>query len=97
MEETIQMTVLIAGRAYPLKIAKADEQMVHDIVREVNEKITGLQAQYQNKDKQDILAMVLLTYALESKIGAKNNKTVQKTEEQLENISRLLDSILKLN
>lgn len=96
MEENLQITVLIAGRAYPMRIAASDEQLVQEIVREVNEKITGFQAQYQNKDKQDCLAMVLLTYALESKIGTKNNKELKDAEKGLKGINMLLDGILNI-
>ena len=95
MEEQIQMTVLIAGRAYPLKIAKADQTLVHQLVREVNEKLTVFQAQYQNKDKQDCLAMVLLTYAMEAQKGSQEKKDNQEAKGRLNQIDALLDDILK--
>ncbi|MEM1321967.1 MAG: cell division protein ZapA [Bacteroidota bacterium] len=59
------ITVLIAGRPYPLKINAGDEPAIRQIVKEVNEKINEFQLTYNNKDKQDCLSMALLTYAVD--------------------------------
>ena len=64
-KETKNITILIAGRPYPLKINAADEPAIRKIVSEVNEKVNRLQLAYTNKDKQDCLAMAILTYAVD--------------------------------
>jgi cell division protein ZapA (FtsZ GTPase activity inhibitor) len=66
MDETTNITVLIAGRPYPLKIKEGDEPVIRRIVKEVNDKITLFQNTYPRKDRQDHLAMVLLTYAVDT-------------------------------
>lgn len=59
----IKLTVLIAGRPYPLKVKAADEPAVRKIVKEINDKISSFQAAYMDRDKQDGLSMTVLTYA----------------------------------
>jgi cell division protein ZapA (FtsZ GTPase activity inhibitor) len=66
MDETTNITVLIAGRPYPLKIKEGDEPVIRRIVKEVNDKITLFQNTYPRKDRLDHLAMVLLTYAVDN-------------------------------
>lgn len=62
---TKQITLLIAGRPYPLRIAEADEAAIRRITRDLNEQVNRFQLKYPNRDKQDCLAMVLLTYAVD--------------------------------
>jgi cell division protein ZapA (FtsZ GTPase activity inhibitor) len=64
-EATTNITVLIGGRPYPLKIKEGDEAAIRQIVKEVNDKITLFQNAYAKKDRQDWLAMALLTYAVD--------------------------------
>jgi len=64
-ENMIKITVIIAGRPYPLRIKAADEPAVRKIVKEVNDKITTFQSSYQGRDKQDGLSMTILTYAFD--------------------------------
>lgn len=64
-QETKNITVVIAGRPYPLKIKGEDEAAIRRIVKEVNDKINQFQLTYTRKDKQDCLSMALLTYAVD--------------------------------
>lgn len=59
--------VLIAGRAYPLKVTEDEETLVRSVADEINEKVRNLQNTYLQKDRQDCLSMALLTYALDNK------------------------------
>ena len=56
-QETINITVVVGSRPYPLRISKDDEPVIRKIVKEVNEKINRFQLSYTNKDKQDCLSM----------------------------------------
>ena len=67
--DTKQITLLIAGRPYPLKITLGDEAAIRQITRDLNEKVNRFQLKYPNRDKQDCLAMVLLTYAVDLNKG----------------------------
>lgn len=62
---TIQVTVLIAGRPYLLKINAAEEALIHRLAKEINDKTAAFKAAQPSKDNQDCLAMALLTYAVE--------------------------------
>jgi cell division protein ZapA len=63
--EEKQILVTIAGRPYPLKIKANDETAIRQIVKEVNDKVNRFQLTYPNREKQDCLAMALLTYAVD--------------------------------
>ena len=79
------ITVLIASRPYPLRIKEEDEKRIKGIVKDINDKISKFQLTYAQKDKQDCLAMALLTYAVD----------LQKQREQSEDslIMRHLEQI----
>jgi cell division protein ZapA (FtsZ GTPase activity inhibitor) len=64
-EDTTNITVIIAGRPYPLKVKEGDEPIIRRIVKEVNDKITLYQTTYPRKDRQDWLTMALLTFAVD--------------------------------
>jgi cell division protein ZapA len=64
-DSTTNITVLIAGRPYPLKIKEGDEPIIRRIVKEVNDKITLFQNTYPRKDRQDWLSMAILTFAVD--------------------------------
>jgi cell division protein ZapA (FtsZ GTPase activity inhibitor) len=64
-EGSTNITVIIAGRPYPLKVKEGDEPIIRRIVKEVNDKITLYQTTYPRKDRQDWLTMALLTFAVD--------------------------------
>ncbi len=64
-EESKTITVVIAGRPYPLRVKEADEAAIRKIVKEVNDNVNHFQLTYTDRDKQDHLAMVTLTFAVE--------------------------------
>ena len=89
-QEMKNITVLIAGRPYPLKIKVGDEPAIRKIVKEVNEKINRFQLTYTNKDKQDCLSMALLTYA----VDLHKTKTLTTQDSLLSNKLAQLDGLL---
>ena len=87
------ITVLIASRPYPLRIKEEDEKRIKSIVKDINDKISKFQLTYAQKDKQDCLAMALLTYAVDLQ------KQREQTEDSLimrhlEQIEALVDSAI---
>jgi cell division protein ZapA (FtsZ GTPase activity inhibitor) len=96
-QEVKNITVVIAGRPYPLKVQERDEPSIRKIVNEINEKVNDFQLTYTNKDKQDCLAMAALTYAVDnyktrlSNVALEDDVLVQR----LENIDTLLEQLLK--
>lgn len=96
-DEMIRITVLIAGRPYPLKINKKDEAVVRRLVKEANEKIQEYQQIYK-KDKQDLLAMTLLIYAMDlHKAQAKStsNIPIHHLSDSIQEVDKLLDVLLE--
>ena len=64
-DSTNNITVIIAGRPYPLKIKEGDEPIIRRIVKEVNDKIALFQNTYPRKDRLDWLSMALLTCSVD--------------------------------
>ncbi len=92
-----QITIILAGRPYPLKIVARKEAVLRKVVKDLNEKINRFQVQHPNRDKQDCLAMVLLALAIDLQIARK--KTAPSTEDpvvfqRLKQIEDLLDQLL---
>ncbi len=96
LDDSKQLTVTIAGRPYPLKIKANDEPAIRKIVKEVNDKINQFQLAYPGREKQDCMALVLLSYAvdLHKASSAPTAPPVPELSERLSRIHRLLDEAL---
>lgn len=92
-QDQISITVLIANRPYPLRINATDEPTIRKIVKEVNDLINKLQVTYSNKDKQDCMAMALLTYAVDLQQAKSSSASHSEFSEQIERIEQLLGGI----
>lgn len=104
--QQVSITVLIAGRPYPLKIQSNDEPTIRKIVKDINDHVTNFQLKYTTKDKQDCLSMAALTYAVDAakakskKTEITNNTSSSSAEQsalfaQLSDLESLLDSALR--
>ena len=94
-QETKNITVVIAGRPYPLKIKGEDEPAIRKIVKEVNEKINKFQLTYTRKDKQDCLSMALLTYAVDLFKLQQDATRDSIISARLSQIDQILDQMIK--
>jgi cell division protein ZapA len=98
-KDMTNITVLIAGRPYPLKVKVGDEDAIRQIVKDVNEKINRFQLTYNKKDKQDCLSMSLLTYAVDlhkSKTGNNDTPSFDPViSNKINQLDELLDHLLK--
>jgi cell division protein ZapA len=94
-KEMKHITVLIAGRPYPLKIDAADEPKIRKIVKEVNDKINRFQLTYTNKDKQDCISMALLTYAVDLQKAKTSGSNDPALSGKLFQLDQLLDQALE--
>lgn len=56
----ILITVKVADREYRLNIERKKEEMVREAVKRINENLKKYAENYDFKDKQDLLAMVVL-------------------------------------
>jgi len=95
-KDLTNITVLIAGRPYPLKIKLGDEPTIRKIVKEINEKVNQFQLTYTKKDKQDCLSMALLTYAVD--LHKYHNNTdplpMNSLSDKIHELDGLLDQLL---
>ncbi|MEM1326014.1 MAG: cell division protein ZapA [Bacteroidota bacterium] len=93
---TKQITVLIAGRPYSLQIKLNDEPTIQKIVDDINATISQFERTYPKKDKQDCLALGLLTYAVDLHKIRQSLTTTQDPQivEQLALLDSLLDDAL---
>lgn len=102
-KDMVSITVLIAGRPYPLRIKTTEEPSIRKIVKEINNQINSFQLKYTTKDKQDCLSMVALTYAVDLAKARSNNGNTPPTTtsadhsaifDQLSALDSLLDHAL---
>lgn len=90
------ITVVIAGRPYPLKVQERDEPSIRKIVDEINGKVNDFQLTYTNKDKQDCLAMAALTYAVDNFKTRLSNVALEDDVlvEKLKNVDSILEKLV---
>lgn len=94
-QDLVNITVMIAGRPFPLKIRKSDESAIRQIAVEVNDKIKQFQLTYKNKDKQDWLCMTALTYAVDLQKLKFESQQDQSIPHQLAHLEYLLDQMIE--
>jgi len=94
-KDTNNVNVRIAGRIYPLKIKGEEESTILQIVDEVNEEINRFQSQYKNKDIQDCMSMVLLTYAYDIYKAKSESIDQPNLSDKILELDHLLDDLLK--
>ncbi len=97
-DNKIRITVVIAGRPYSLKVKAEDEPVILRLSKELNDKIRQFQTTYTNKDKQDLLAMALLSYSVDLHKARTKTTTNQPISnplaDPLQEIDNLLDDLL---
>ena len=93
-DDLISMHIMIAGRSYLLRVKSGDEESIQKVVDELNEKIKDFQLTYINKDKQDCLAMALLTYAVEFH-KAKNEQPSETLADKVNRMETMIDNMLE--
>ena len=86
------ISIVIAGRSYSLKVVEHEVEMIEKLAREINHKVGDLQDRYKANDKQDCLAMALLTYAVE--LARKDQDTPSAWMDKLDSIQQELQDLL---
>ncbi len=93
-----EIAVLVAGRKYPLVVSADEEAAVREIVKELNTQIDETHARYASRlGKQDIMAMLLLTYAKDLADAKARLQTVEAWLERLDDLDKRLDAATKPN
>jgi hypothetical protein len=91
MTEDILISVDIAGRIYKVRVKRDEEEVFRNAVETVKTNIKEYANIYAYKDKQDLLAMVLLQYVTSyMKIKDDNLFDNKQLIEKLEEINSIL-------
>lgn len=87
------LQVMIEGRQYSLQVHEADADSMNRIVEEVNDTLKSLHITYPNKDRQDLMAMALLTFAVKL-YEARVESISADVQEKLEYMDHIMDGAL---
>ncbi len=91
-ENLISHTIHIAGESYPVKLTEEEMTYAKEIEAEINEKISEYKIKFLVKTTKDILAMILLTYAFETR--KQNPESLEKASNKIKSlIDRISDQI----
>jgi cell division protein ZapA (FtsZ GTPase activity inhibitor) len=86
----------LAGKSYPVLVEKEEKTMLLDLAKQINDEISDMQRRYSNKlNKQDILSMLLLTYAKKFK-DLENNFELNKIDEKIDTLYLMLDNAIEI-
>ena len=87
------LQVMIEGRNYSLQVSEQDAPSMQKIVDEVNETLKSLHISYPNKDRQDCMAMALLTVAV--KLYESRAESISpEVQDKLDTMEHMLDEVL---
>ncbi len=95
VSDNIQIEVTIAEKPYSLQIKASDEPIMKEIVQEVNEKVQQMQNTYPSRDKQDWLALALLSFAAELHDARKHLNQPKDLSRRLEKLHHLVDHLMQ--
>ncbi len=75
MDDKLSITLNIAERVYPLKVARDEEEKFRKAAKLINEKLAVYRRHFTSKDAQDLLAMVSLHLATRNIESSQNVST----------------------
>ena len=89
----ICINVELAQRTYRANVRESERTVFEDASKMIDETIRGYEAKYAYKDKQDLLAMVLLQYVTafikQNRTLNDNNRTLnERLEAMLQNLEK---------
>tara|TARA_B100000768_G_C11236007_1_gene357278 strand:+ start:941 stop:1237 length:297 start_codon:yes stop_codon:yes gene_type:complete len=88
MSDLIKIKIKIADRVYPLSINPDQEEDLRNSAKQIDIMIKQLEQSYAVRDKQDVLAMCALQYAIQLK-----NKPDLKNENSIKDFDKVLELI----
>ena len=88
MSDLIKIKIKIADRVYPLSIIPDQEEDLRNSAKQIDVMIKQLEQSYAVRDKQDVLAMCALQYAIQLK-----NKPDLKNENSIKDFDKVLNLI----
>jgi cell division protein ZapA len=90
-----EITVLLAGRTYPVMVSQNEEKIVVAIAKQLNQQVDEMQSRYGSRlNKQDLLAMLLLTRSKELQDVKSQFMQLHALDQQLQQLEDILDESL---
>lgn len=92
----INLPFQLAGKTYPLLVAPEEVEAIRQLEAQLQRELDGLQARYgSNLSKQDLLAMLLITYAQKVAELSQNTDAVA-VHDKIHTLLARLDSALQV-
>lgn len=88
-----KINVVVAGRSFPVKVTEEEEKSVRNIEKDINSKVREFQQKYTDKDKLDLVIMVLLTKAFELDKIQSLEDDIRQAHAQIDTLESTLDNI----
>jgi cell division protein ZapA (FtsZ GTPase activity inhibitor) len=85
---------MLAGRSFPLKVEAHKEAAIQKVVKDLNTKINKFQIDYTSANKEDILSMVLLTYAVELQELSSGQSDLSAFNDDLTEVDEILEAAI---
>lgn len=94
--DELSISVSIADRSYKLSVEK-EQELVRKAVRTIDNRIKEYSNNYAYKDKQDLVAMVALEFAISYlQAERKNDEKESHLEKKLTGLNTILTDFLKI-
>ena len=89
-----KINVVIAGRSFPVKVTEEEEKSVRNIEKDINSQVQEFQQKYTDKDKLDLVIMVLLTKAFELDKIQSLKDDISQAHAQIDTLESTLDQLI---
>ncbi len=89
-----KINVVIAGRSFPVKVTEEEEKSVRNIEKDINSQVLKFQQKYTDKDKLDLVIMVLLTKAFELDRIQSLEEDISQAHAQIDTLESTVDQLL---
>jgi cell division protein ZapA (FtsZ GTPase activity inhibitor) len=94
-QESKHISVIIGGRSYNLQVESGEEKTVRDATELIKDKVAQIESRYPHKDKQDVLAMTLLTLHVDAmKNRVRNSLDQEVLTDRLHNLELMADALV---
>lgn len=89
-----KINVVVAGRSFPVKVTEEEEKSVRNIEQEINSKIQEYRNKYNDRDKLDLVIMVLLTQSFELEKIQSLKSDISEAHAQIDTLESTIDQLL---
>ena len=89
-----KINVVIAGRSFPVKVTEEEEKSVRNIEKDINSQVLEFQKKYTEKDKLDLVIMVLLTKAFDLDKIQNLENDISQAHAQIDTLESTIDPLI---